>query len=141
MDIPIDSESKQKQRATRKAPSSAWKRGQSGNPGGRPKVVAEIRELARQHGYEAIRRLVALMHSKNESVAVRACEALLDRGYGRTVQGVELSAGAMSARFRVEFVPVPKREVAASACDTPTSMGLPQLTYESSYPSTGRIIA
>jgi hypothetical protein len=137
----MNSDSTQQQRRSRKPPSSAWKPGQSGNPGGRPRVAAEVRALARDHGHAAIERLVRLMYSKNESVAVRACEALLDRGYGRTVQGVELSAGAMSARFRVEFVPVPKRVDAAPACDTPTSKGLPQLTYESSYPSTGRIIA
>jgi hypothetical protein len=73
-----------------KVPSSAWKRGQSGNPGGRPKVSAEIRDLARMQGAQAIERLVELMHSKNESVAVRAAEALLDRGYGRPVHGMEL---------------------------------------------------
>ena len=106
-------ESTHKQRESRKPPSTAWKPGQSGNPGGRPKVAGEVRELARQHGYEAIRRLVELMGSKNESVAMRACEALLDRGYGRTVQGVELAAGAMSERYRVEFVSVPKRVDAA----------------------------
>jgi hypothetical protein len=82
------------------------------------------------------------MHSKNEGVAVRACEALLDRGYGRTVQGVELnSLDKAPVLFRVEFVPVPKREGAAPACDTPTSKGLPQLTYESNSPSAGRIIS
>jgi hypothetical protein len=75
----------------RKTPSSAWKPGQSGNPGRRPKVSAEVRYLARNHGPEAIERLVALMHSKNESVAVRAAEALLDRGYGRPLQGMEVS--------------------------------------------------
>jgi hypothetical protein len=47
--------------------------------------------LARDHGAKAIERLVALMHSKNESVAVHAAEALLDRGYGRPMQGMELS--------------------------------------------------
>ena len=115
-------ESKHEQsKGTRKPPSSAWKPGQSGNPGGRPKVAGEVRELARQYGAEAIRRLVGLMHSKNEGVAVRACEALLDRGYGRTVQGVELnSLDKAPVLFRVEFVPVPKREGAAPACDTPT---------------------
>jgi hypothetical protein len=64
-------------------PILGWKRGQSGNPGGRPKVSAEIRDLARNHGAQAIERLVALMDSNNESVAVRAAEALealLDRG-------------------------------------------------------------
>src|SRR5687768_8093404 len=60
-------------------------------PGGRPKVAAEIRALARDHGANAIERLVALMDSKNESVAVRAAEALLDRGYGRPVHGTEVS--------------------------------------------------
>lgn len=40
----------------------------------------EIRELARQHGAQAIERLVDLMDSKTEAVAVRAAEALLDRG-------------------------------------------------------------
>src|SRR4051812_28256578 len=73
----------------RKAPSSAWRPGHSGNPGGRPKASAEVRDLARHHGREAIERLVALMHSKNESVAVRAAEALLDRGYGRPMHGME----------------------------------------------------
>ncbi len=86
----MGSENRRKQIRPRKTPSSAWKQGQSGNPGGRPKVAAEIRDLARDHGPEAIQRLVTLMRSKNESVAVRAAEALLDRGYGRPMQGLEL---------------------------------------------------
>jgi len=63
---------------------------QSGIPRGTAKVSAEIRDLARNHGAQAIERLVALMHSKNESVAVRATEALLNRGYGRPMQGMEV---------------------------------------------------
>jgi hypothetical protein len=54
-------------------------------------VAAEIRNLASEHGPQAIARLVALMHSKNESVAVRAAEALMDRGYGRPMQGMDVS--------------------------------------------------
>jgi hypothetical protein len=50
-------------------PHAAWK-GHSGNPGGRPKITAEIQTLARGHGQEAIERLVVLMHLKNDSVAV-----------------------------------------------------------------------
>lgn len=53
----------------RKVPSSAWKRDQSGSPGGRPKASAEIRELVRQHGAQAIERLVALMDSRLEGFA------------------------------------------------------------------------
>lgn len=36
--------------------ASAWKRGESGNPGDRPKVSAEIGELARDYGAQAIER-------------------------------------------------------------------------------------
>jgi hypothetical protein len=57
------------------------------HPGGRPKVTAEIRDLLAIMEHE---RLVARMHSKNEGVAVRDAEALLDRGYGRPVQWTEL---------------------------------------------------
>ena len=51
--------------------------------------MAEIRDLARDHGAKAIERLVALMDSKNESFPVRATEALLDRDYGRPLDGME----------------------------------------------------
>jgi hypothetical protein len=44
----------------------------------------------REHGPEAIQRLVILMRSRNESVSVRAAEALLDRGYGRPMPGIEV---------------------------------------------------
>ena len=113
----------------RKAPSSAWKPGQSGNPGGRPKVSAEIRDLARDHGAKAIERLVALMHSKNESVAVRAAEALLDRGYGRPVQGMALSGAERPVPrvIHVEFVPPPKRDEQCSIAHRPSIIGLPAL--------------
>jgi hypothetical protein len=85
------SENREKQTEKRKSPRSAWRPGESGNPGGRPKVAAEVRDLAREYGAKAIERLVALMHSKNESVAVRAVEAILDRAYGRPMQAMELT--------------------------------------------------
>ena len=68
-----------------------FKKGQSGNPGGRPKEVAEVRELAKEHGSAAIERLVELMASDNERTAVAACEAILNRGYGRPPQAVNLA--------------------------------------------------
>ena len=60
-----------------------YKRGQSGNPGGRPRVLAEIQELASQHAPEVIAELARL--------AVKGRRELLDRGFGRARQGVEVS--------------------------------------------------
>jgi len=64
-------------------PPHLFRKGESGNPGGRPKVEGHVRELARRQGPRAIRRLTELMQSPNERVAVAACQALLDRGYGK----------------------------------------------------------
>jgi hypothetical protein len=65
--------------------------GVSGNPNGRPKVVAEIRDLARVHGPHAIARLVELSRSRDGAVAVNACRTLLDRGYGRPEQAIAVT--------------------------------------------------
>jgi hypothetical protein len=79
-------------------------KGQSGNPGGRPKAEGEIRELAQKHGPEALQRLVDLMGSANERVAVAAAQAVLDRAYGRPVQGLQLAAADETcARWVADF--------------------------------------
>jgi hypothetical protein len=64
-------------------------KGQSGNPTGRPKDVERVSEAAREHTQEAIERLVAWMKSDNPKASVSACNALLDRGWGRPAQTVE----------------------------------------------------
>lgn len=67
-----------------------FKPGQSGNPGGRPKVVGEVQELAREHTSDAMRTLVRVMNDEKAPPAAQtaaAC-ALLDRGYGRPAQFV-----------------------------------------------------
>lgn len=70
---------RRKQAAVRpkRAPRTAWKPGQSGNPNGRPKVAKEIIALAREKSPEAIARLAELMEDVDGRVAVRACEAIL----------------------------------------------------------------
>ncbi len=50
-----------------------------------------LRELAKKHGPAAIKRLVTLMSSDNERTAVAACDAILNRGYGRPAQSVTLA--------------------------------------------------
>ena len=72
-----------------------FKKGQSGNPGGRPKVVAEVKELAREHTGEAIETLVSIMTNPKSAPAARvsAANSLLDRGYGKPPQHITGEGG------------------------------------------------
>ena len=62
-----------------------WQKGQSGNPGGRPKEVGHVKELAREYTVEAIQTLAKIMRDGKAPHAARgrASEALLDRGWGK----------------------------------------------------------
>jgi hypothetical protein len=68
-----------------------WKKGESGNPGGRPKGEGEVRALARVHTDAAIAKLAEWMMSKNPKASVAACTALLDRGWGKPAQSLEVA--------------------------------------------------
>ena len=68
-------------------------KGQSGNPGGPPKELAEVQAIARQHSPAAISTLAQIMEDKKAPPAARiaAAQAILDRSYGRPPQAVKLS--------------------------------------------------
>ena len=75
--------------APRTLHSGMFKPGQSGNPRGRLPVVGEVRDLARVYTATAIQRLAEIvLFGRDDRVAIAAAEALLDRGWGRPVQGV-----------------------------------------------------
>lgn len=74
-------------------------KGQSGNPGGRPKVVLAdgrtLADLAKEHTTEALDALVRVVKAgESDAAIVSAATALLDRGWGRPRQdlGVELTS-------------------------------------------------
>ena len=56
--------------------------------------IASIRyviQLARTKGPAAIRKLVALLDSKNEKIQYLAATGLLDRGFGKPAQTIQVS--------------------------------------------------
>jgi len=77
---------------------TTWKPGQSGNPGGRsPRVGPNgetVAELARAHTKEAIDCLVEVLTGKANEARDRiaAANALLDRGWGKPKESVDLDA-------------------------------------------------
>lgn len=59
--------------------TTRFKPGHSGNPGGMPKWVREVRQLAGAKSPRAIERLAELVESEDGKIAVAAATALLDR--------------------------------------------------------------
>ncbi len=96
---------KQTKAGKRKAPRSAWKKGQSGNPGGRPKEVGEVKALARQHTKEALETLAKMMKNGTpDRTRVAAAEALLNRGWGSPTQAIDHGfAGDQDFKFTINI--------------------------------------
>jgi hypothetical protein len=94
MTLPIVSKPKRRPRG------KPWPKGVSGNPGGRPKsekppvLEADVRALARASGEKSIALLEMIRDDPEAPPAVRclAANSLLDRGYGRPPQSVDVTA-------------------------------------------------
>jgi len=76
----------------------AWKKGQTGNPKGRPKLP-DIREaLAKvladeKDGMTALEATLAALRAKAVRGDVRAAEVLLDRAFGKAGQTLDVTSG------------------------------------------------
>lgn len=91
----------------------AFVKGKSGNPNGRPKVVLpdgrSLSDIAKGHTMAAVEALVEIMKDKDAPQAARvsAINSLLDRGWGRSPQSVQLSGdqdNPLSVVTRIELV-------------------------------------
>jgi len=73
--------------------STSWKPGFCPNPGGRPKQLTNVRDLAREKTEKAIHTLVSVMDGRKSppNARVAASVAILHLGWGRP-QAMELSA-------------------------------------------------
>jgi len=98
--------------AAAKAIGRPFEKGRSGNPNGRPKVVGEIKDLARQYGPRAIAMLAEMSGlvantpaAENESARIAAIRELLDRGYGKAMQPTDITSNGESVRYVVLSVP------------------------------------
>jgi hypothetical protein len=74
-----------------------WRKGQSGNPAGRPAAARGLREALTARygtdGHQLIARLEELARSEDERVALHAVELLLAYLAGKPQQHVELAGG------------------------------------------------
>ncbi|OHV16375.1 hypothetical protein BK022_12595 [Methylorubrum extorquens] len=85
----------------------AFQPGQSGNPGGRPKASARVRDAAREHTEAALAVLVQIATAgESEAARVAAANAILDRGYGKPTQPVDGDGegGAIPVGLTVQFI-------------------------------------
>ena len=81
-------ENRQQQDVVR-LPNGQFRPGASGNPGGRPGALSDVRELAREHTPAAVVKLAHIMEKgKSEQACIAAASALLDRGWGRPTQPI-----------------------------------------------------
>jgi hypothetical protein len=66
-----------------------FQKGVSGNPGGRPKLPAEMREIFQAKAPEAFEVLCKHLHASEPRIALAAATQILDRAYGRPVQSID----------------------------------------------------
>lgn len=66
-----------------------FKPGQSGNPAGRPRLPAEVRDLARGYTEKCILKAAEFIDHEDANVSLKALTFLMDRAWGKPAQPVD----------------------------------------------------
>jgi hypothetical protein len=88
-----------------------WKPGQSGNPGGKSKKLEEIKSLSKDRLRRALERIIELVESDDERVALMAAKEVLDRAWGKPTQPTE-TAVSFSSEFETFICNLNERQKA-----------------------------
>jgi hypothetical protein len=78
-----------------------FQRGQSGNPGGRPRMPENLRQTLEALSEKAAERLCALLDHHSGAIRLRAAERILDRAWGRPAIAVDIGELPESAVSRM----------------------------------------
>jgi hypothetical protein len=78
---------------TTRTPEGKFVKGQSGNPGGRPKLLSEVQELARTFTAENIEGLMQIARNAKSPAQARVAArvAVLDRAWGKPGQSIDMN--------------------------------------------------
>jgi len=81
-----------------------WKKGETGNPNGRPKKIPEIDKLLAEvlgeekDGITAADAILKALRAKASKGDIRAAEVLLDRAYGKATSNINLKNDNITIR-------------------------------------------
>lgn len=100
------------QNSTRSATPASWKSGQSGNPGGRPKLTPmektqefELRKACELLTPKALKVIADLMETADkESVRLAAAGFIVERAYGKPVERKEVRSGTLDEASTAELL-------------------------------------
>ena len=96
---------------TNRTKNGKFKKGHSGNPGGRPKAALDVQELAREHTTEALNTLVQIMRKGKYVERIHASRIIIERGWGRPMQASEVTTrelGPIQPVFEINVMDIPK---------------------------------
>ena len=88
---------------SRRTANGRFQKGESGNPGGRPALPADIREAFKAKAPQALEVLTRCLQSGDDRIAMMAAQAILDRGYGKPTQSIDANINDNPVRYIVEL--------------------------------------